>query len=170
MEVIIMDYSVYPRNDILCIDMRSLYASVEAIKLKLDPMKTMLAVVGDFNRPGSIVLAASPALKEKHGISNVSRFFEIPNDPEIVLVQANMADYLHASVEIVKLLNQYVPQEAIHPYSIDETWVTVNGTEKLFGDRWAIARLIKKDLLDELGMMCSIVIGDINLLANVVMD
>lgn len=165
-----MDYSVYPKNDILCIDMRSFYASVEATKLMLDPMTTMLAVVGDFNRPGSIVLAASPALKEKYGISNVSRFFNIPNDPEIVLVQANMADYLQASVEITKFLNQYAPKEAIHPYSIDETWITVNGLEKLFGDRWQIARMIKDDLLDTFGLTCSIGIGDNKFLAKVVMD
>ncbi len=165
-----MDYSIYPRNDILCIDMRSFYASVEAVKLGLDPMKVMLAVVGDFNRPGSIVLAASPALKKKHGISNVSRYFDIPNDPEIVLVQANMADYIHASVEITKFLNKYVPREAIHPYSIDETWITVNGTEKLFGNRWDIARLIKNDLLNEFGLTCSIGIGDNKFLAKVVMD
>lgn len=59
-----MDYSPYPRNDVLCIDMRSFYASVEAIKLGLDPMTTLLAVVGDPNRSGSIVLAASPTLKK----------------------------------------------------------------------------------------------------------
>ncbi len=165
-----MDYSIYPRNDVLCIDMRSFYASVEAIKLGYDPMKVMLAVVGDFNRPGSIVLAASPALKKKHGISNVSRYFEIPDDPEIVLVQANMADYIHQSVQITKFLNNYVPKEAIHPYSVDETWITVNGLEKLFGSRWDIAKLIKKDLLETFGLTCSIGIGDNKLLAKVVMD
>ncbi len=166
-----MDYSIYPRNDILCIDMRSFYASVEAVKLGLDPMKVMLAVVGDFNRPGSIVLAASPALKKKHGISNVSRYFDIPNnDPEIILVQANMADYIHASVEITEFLNKYAPREAIHPYSIDETWITVNGLEKIYGDRWDIARLIKDDLLNEFGLTCSIGIGDNKFLAKVVMD
>lgn len=165
-----MDYSVYPRNDILCIDMRSFYASIEAIKLGYDPMEVMLAVVGDFNRPGSIVLAASPALKQKHGISNVSRFLDIPKDPGIVLVQANMADYLHQSVEIIKFLNNYVPKKAIHPYSIDETWITVNGTEKLFGDRWQIAKQIKKDLLETFGLTCSIGIGDNKFLAKVVMD
>lgn len=165
-----MDYSIYPRNDVLCIDMRSFYASVEAIKLGYDPMKVMLAVVGDFNRPGSIVLAASPALKKKHGISNVSRYFEIPDDSEIVLVQANMADYIHQSVQITKFLNNYVPKEAIHPYSVDETWITVNGLEKLFGSRWDIAKLIKKDLLETFGLTCSIGIGDNKLLAKVVMD
>src|SRR5690625_635859 len=143
-----MDYSSYPRNDVLCIDMRSFYASVEAVKLGLDPMKVMLAVVGDINRRGSIVLAASPELKRKHGISNVSRFFELPNDPNIHVVSAHMADYLRVSVEITKLLMNYAPKEAIHPYSIDEIWITVNGLEKLFGTPWQIARLIKQDILD----------------------
>jgi|SRR5690625_3092147 len=122
-----MDYSMYPRNDILCIDMRSFYASAEAVRLGYDPMTVMLAVVGDPNRSGSIILAASPTLKEKYGISNVSRFFDLPKDPDIIIVPARMADYLHTSVEIIKFLNQYVPKEAIHPYSIDETWITVNG-------------------------------------------
>src|SRR5690625_2428314 len=119
-----MDYSSYPRNDILCIDMRSFYASVEAVRLGLDPMKVMLAVVGDTSRPGSIVLAASPALKRKHGISNVSRFNELPNDPYIHIVEANMADYLHTSLQITKLLHTFAPREAIHPYSVDEVWIT----------------------------------------------
>ncbi|MEI3606110.1 UV damage repair protein UvrX [Pseudogracilibacillus sp. SE30717A] len=165
-----MDYSLYPRNDILCIDMRSFYASVEAVKLGLDPMKTLLAVIGDISRPGSIVLAASPALKEKHGISNVSRFFELPNDPAIHIVQANMADYLHVSIQITKLLNHFAPKEAIHQYSVDEVWVTVNGLEKLFGTRQEIAILIRDAILNEHRITSAIGIGDNKFLAKVVMD
>ncbi|WP_249869980.1 DNA polymerase IV [Oceanobacillus saliphilus] len=165
-----MDYSSYPRNDVLCIDMRSFYASVEAVKLGLDPMKTLLAVVGDPNRSGSIVLAASPELKRKHGISNVSRFFELPDDPDIHIVPAHMADYLHVSVEITKLINQYVPQEAIHQYSVDEVWVTVNGLQKLFGNRWEVAKKIKHDIQESFGITSSIGIGDNKFLAKVVMD
>ncbi|GAB3792216.1 DNA polymerase IV [Virgibacillus kimchii] len=165
-----MDYSAYPRNDVLCIDMRSFYASVEAVKLGLDPMKIMLAVVGDPNRSGSIVLAASPELKRKHGISNVSRFFELPDDPDIHIVPAHMADYLKVSVEITRLINQYVPKEAIHQYSVDEVWVTVNGLEKLFGNRREVARKIKNDILDSFGITSSIGIGDNKFLAKVVMD
>lgn len=165
-----MDYSSFPRNDVLCIDMRSFYASVEAVKLGLDPMKAMLAVVGDLSRPGSIVLAASPALKKKHGISNVSRFFELPKDPEIHIVQANMADYLHVSVQITKLLHQFAPKEAIHQYSIDEVWVTVNGLEKLFGNRWEIAKKIKHAIFEKFGITSAIGIGDNKFLAKVVLD
>lgn len=165
-----MDYSIYPRNDILCIDMRSFYASVEAMKLGLDPMDTMLAVVGDLNRSGSIVLAASPRLKEKYGISNVSRYFEMPNDPEIHIVPARMADYLHVSLEITKLLKNYAPDEAIHQYSIDEVWITVNGLQRIFGNRYEIARKIKAEILDNFGLTASIGIGDNKFLAKVVMD
>src|SRR5699024_12280476 len=100
-----MHSNLYPRNDVLCIDMPSFYASTEAVRLSLDPRKVMLAVVGDTSRSGSIVLAASPTLKNKHGISNVSRFYELPDDPDIYIVEANMADYLHTSLKITKVLN-----------------------------------------------------------------
>ncbi|SFD52057.1 DNA polymerase V [Lentibacillus persicus] len=165
-----MDYSSYPRNDVLCIDMRSFYASVEAVKRGLDPMTVQLAVVGDVNRPGSIVLAASPALKKKHGISNVSRFFELPADPDIVIAPAHMADYLEVSTEITKLINQYVPKEAIHQYSVDEVWVTVNGLERLFGNRRQVAEAIRQDIQENFGITCAIGIGDNKFLAKVVMD
>lgn len=160
-----LDYSPYPRNDVLCIDMRSFYASVEAVKLGKDPMKVMLAVVGDPNRPGSIVLAASPALKKRYGISNVSRYFELPNDPNIIIVPAHMGDYLKVSIEITKLLHDYAPPEAIHQYSIDEVWVTVDGLQKLFGNPWDIARKIQNEILDRFGITSSIGIGDNKFLA-----
>src|SRR5699024_11141408 len=136
----------------------------------LDPMKVMLAVVGDTTRPGSIVLAASPALKKKHGIGNVSRYFELPSDSDIYIVQANMASYLHTSLKITQLLNRYAPKEAIHPYSIDEIWVTVNGLERLLGNRMEIAHHIKHAILTEFGITCTIGIGDNKFLAKVVMD
>ncbi|WP_204498468.1 DNA polymerase thumb domain-containing protein [Aquibacillus albus] len=165
-----MNYSDFPRNDVLCIDMRSFYASVECLKNGLDPMQAMLAVVGDKKRSGSIILAASPELKRRHGVKNVSRYFDLPNDPAIYVVEAKMGDYLRVSVEITKLINQYVPKEAIHQYSVDELWVTVNGLEKLYGNRWNVARLIKQELYDTMGLTCSIGIGDNKFLAKVVMD
>ena len=165
-----MDYSQYPRNDVLCVDMRSFYASVEAVRLGLDPNSTLLAVVGDLSRPGSIVLATSPALKKKYHLQNVSRFFELPKDPTIHLIEANMADYVHTSIEITKLLYRFAPQEAIHQYSVDEVWVTVNGLEKLFGKRWEVAVKIKKTIWEELGLPSAIGIGDNKFLAKVVLD
>src|SRR5699024_7792830 len=154
----------------LCIDMRYFYASIEDVRLGLDPMKVMLAVVGDISRSGSIVLAASPTLKKKHGISNVSRFYELPDDPDIYIVEANMADYLHTSLKITKLLNTFVPKEAIHPYSIDEVWVTVNGLKKLYDNRFEVANQIQQTILNTLCSTCVVRIGDNKFLAKVVME
>jgi len=165
-----LDYSIYPRHDVLCVDMRSFYASVEAVKLGLDPNEALLAVVGDLKRPGSIVLATSPALKKKYHLQNVSRFFELPKDPAIHFIEANMADYVHTSIAITKLLYRFAPAEAIHPYSVDEVWVTVDGLEKLFGNRWDIAIKIKNTIREELGLPAAIGIGDNKFLAKVVLD
>src|SRR5699024_10844296 len=122
------------------------------------------------SRPGSIVLAASPALKSNHGISNVSRFYELPNDPAIHIVEANMADYLHTSLEITRLLHTFAPKEAIHPYSIDEVWVTINGLKKLFINRFENLNHIQKAILSEYEIISVIAIGDNKFLAKVVMD
>ncbi|MFD2924130.1 DNA polymerase IV [Halobacillus naozhouensis] len=165
-----MDYSIYPRNDVLCIDMRSFYASIECVKRGLDPKTALLAVVGDTNRRGSIVLAASPFLKKKHGISNVSRFFELPEDPELVIAPAHMGDYLAVSVEITKMMKNFVPKEAIHVYSVDELWVTVNGLRKLYGSPYEIAKLIQSRIREQFGIECVVGIGDNKFLAKVVMD
>ncbi len=165
-----MDYSSFPKHNVLCIDMRSFYASIECVKRGLDPMTTMLAVVGDKNRSGSIILAASPALKQRHGVKNVSRYFELPKDPDIYVVEAKMGDYVHMSMEITKLLHLYVPKEAIHPYSVDEMWITVDGLEHLYGNAQEIAQMIKDEIYDTMGLTCAIGIGDNKFLAKVVMD
>ncbi|EKS8379404.1 hypothetical protein QC477_005416 [Bacillus cereus] len=59
------DYSILPNRIILCVDLhlRSSYTSVSCIKMGLDPMYTKLAVVGDVNKNGSIVLSVTPPLK-----------------------------------------------------------------------------------------------------------
>ncbi|KMP37562.1 hypothetical protein TU52_02415 [Bacillus cereus] len=68
------DYSILPDRIILCVDLRSFYASVSCIKMGLDPLHTKLAVVGDVNRNGSIVLAATPPLKAM-GVKKLARFY-----------------------------------------------------------------------------------------------
>lgn len=68
------DYSLLPNRIILCVDLRSFYASVSCIKKGLDPRYTKLAVVGDINRSGSIVLAATAPLKAL-GIKKMARFY-----------------------------------------------------------------------------------------------
>lgn len=72
--ITLYDYSLLPNRIILCVDLRSFYASVSCIKKGLDPRYTKLAVVGDVNQSGSIVLAATPPLKAL-GIKKMARSY-----------------------------------------------------------------------------------------------
>lgn len=66
-------------DNILCIDLKSFFASVEAVERGLDPFKTNLVVADPSRGNGAICLAITPAMK-KLGIKNRCRIFEIPKN------------------------------------------------------------------------------------------
>jgi DNA polymerase V len=166
----VIDYDALPKKTIFCIDMKSFYASCSAVMLGLDPLTCYLAVVGDTERQGSIVLAASPKLKKDFSIKTGSRLFEIPNDPRIHIVNAKMGSYLQISMALTKLFNRYVPKECIHTYSVDESFLQVDGTEKLWGDKWTLAEKIKREMMQEFGLPCAIGIGPNMLMSKLCLD
>jgi DNA polymerase V len=165
-----IDYDKLPHDSIICIDMKSFYASVEAVARNFDPMKVFLAVVGDKKRPGSVVLASSPMLKRVYRIKTGNRLFEIPDDSRIKIVNARMGLYLQKSIQITRLLSEFVPVEAIQVYSIDEAWLKINGTERLFGNKWNVAKLIQNRILKEFKLPSSVGIGPNMFLSKVAMD
>jgi DNA polymerase V len=165
-----VDYSTMPKHHILCIDMKSFYASCSAVMLGLDPLDCHLAVVANKERPGSVVLAASPRLKKDFGIKTGSRMFEIPDDPRIILAEPKMATYLRISTEITRLFHRYVPKEAIHVYSVDESFLKVDGAHPLWGDARTIAAKIKDEIEREFQLPCAIGIGPNMLLAKLCLD
>jgi DNA polymerase V len=165
-----VDYSTVPQNKILCVDMKSFYASCSAVMLGLDPLNCYLAVVGNKERQGSVVLAASPRLKKEFGIKTGSRLFEIPKDPRINVVEPSMATYLRISTEITRVFNRYVPKEALHVYSVDESFIKVDGVIHLWGDAYTIAKKIKDDIMREFQLTCTVGIGPNMLMAKLCLD
>jgi DNA polymerase V len=165
-----IDYNEMPRQQILCIDMKSFYASCAAVMEGLDPLESYIAVVGDKKRQGSIVLAASPRMKKEFGIKTGSRMFEIPEDPRIHLLEPKMATYLRISTEITRVFHRYVPKEAIHTYSVDESFVKVDGATDIWGDAPTIARKMKNDIEREFQLPCAIGIGPNMLLSKLCLD
>ncbi len=165
-----VDYSILPQNKILCVDMKSFYASCSAVMKGLDPLNCYLAVAGNLDRQGSVVLAASPRLKKEFGIKTGSRLFEIPEDPRIEIVEPKMATYLRISTEISRVFNRYVPKEAIHTYSVDESFIKVDGALHLWGDARTIAEKIRDDIEREFQLPCAVGIGPNMLLAKLCLD
>jgi DNA polymerase V len=58
-----------PNRTIACLDLRSFYASCAAADLGLDVMEEAIAVIGDIEKKGSVVLAASPRMKKEFGVN-----------------------------------------------------------------------------------------------------
>lgn len=165
-----INYEELPDDKILCVDIRSFFASIEAVEHGWDPLEVCLAVVGDKSRSGSVVLAASPALKEKYNIKTGSRLYEIPEKKEIKIVEARMGLYLKRSLQITLLFREFVPLDAIHVYSIDESWLKLAGTERLFGDKLQVARMIKERIERDFALPSSMGLGPNMFLAKVAMD
>lgn len=158
------------KKKILCIDMKSFYASCSALAIGLDPLNCYLAVVADIHRPGSVVLAVTPKLKQDFGVQTGSRLFQIPKDPRIHIVNAQMALYLDQSAEIAKFLTSYVPFESLHIYSVDECFLQADGTERLWGPARTLAEKIKAGMLEKYGLTCAIGIGPNMLMAKLCLD
>ena len=164
------DYSILPNRIILCVDLRSFYASVSCIKMGLDPMYTKLAVVGDVNRNGSIVLAATSPLKAL-GVKKMARLYEIPRRKDILVVNPIMGTYIKCSNYITKLALQYVPIEDFHQYSIDEFFMDITDSIHLFAnDPYEFALKFKSEIYAKTRIECTIGIGPNPLMSKVALD
>ena len=83
----------------LCIDLKSFYASVEAVERRLDPFKANLVVADPSRGRGAICLAVTPALKNL-GVKNRCRLFEIPEKIEYITAKPRMKYYMDYSAHI----------------------------------------------------------------------
>lgn len=165
-----MMQTALPNRSIICIDMKCFYASCIALIEGLDVMQIPIAVIANFNQPGSVVLAASPPMKERFKIKTGNRLFEIPKHPDIRLFEPKMDFFLDMSVAITKLIMQYVPREAIHVYSVDECFVDLTGTEKLWGAPEVTAKAIQQAIFEQFHIPSSIGMGPNMLIAKLALD
>ena len=75
---------------------------------------------------------------------------------------------MEASRHFVKMLRQFSP--IVEQYSIDEAWVDMTGTERLWGAPRLAAEQIRQRILDELGFTVNIGISSNKLLAKMAGD
>lgn len=88
------NYEKEKRDDMLCIDMKSFYASVECVERDLDPLKTLLVVMSGEQSSGGLVLSSSPMAKTELGITNVTRNYDVPKDSRLLVVPPRMNLYI----------------------------------------------------------------------------
>ncbi|MFC6316122.1 Y-family DNA polymerase [Lapidilactobacillus achengensis] len=167
------DYQQEPVRTIMMIDSKSFYASVESVERGLNPLKSILVVVSQAPNTGGggLVLAASPMAKKLYGISNVSRYYELPDDPRLLKVPPRMNLYIKKNLEINAIFQKYAAREDIHVYSIDESMLDLTQSWRLYGrSPQETARKIQQEIRAKVGVYTTVGIGDNPLLAKLAMD
>ena len=125
-------------------------------------------VAGDKASRHSIILAKSIPAK-KYGIqTGEPLFLALEKCPDLVVVPPDYELYVEASRHFVQMLRQFSP--IVEQYSIDEAWVDMTGTERLWGSPRLAAEQMRKRILGELGFTVNIGISSNKLLAKMAGD
>lgn len=160
------------QKEILAIDLKSFYASVECINRNLDPFQTPLVVADESRGDGTIVLAASPFIKEKYHVKSRCRLYEVPkNIPGLIIAEPSMKTYLKVSAEINSIYLDYVSEEDMFVYSIDESFLDCTHYLKISNDTpTTYARKIINDIKRKTGLTVTAGIGKNMFMAKACMD
>ena len=146
--------------------MDAFYASVE---VRDDPSLRGLPVcVGGPSEQRGVIAAASYEARAfgVHSAMPTARAKELC--PDLVLLPADFDKYTQTSRQIMAIFHRYTP--LVEPLSLDEAFLDVSGSERLFGDAESIGRAIKKDILKELSLVASIGIAPSKFLAKLASD
>lgn len=156
-------------RNIICIDLKSFFASCECIERNLNPFTTPL-VVAEPNRQGAITLAVTPYMK-KLGIKSRGRIFEIPKKITYITARPRMSLYIKKSTEVVNIYLDYVSKEDLHIYSIDECFLDVTDYLKMYKKTTKeLAIDIMNKVYEKTRLCATAGIGPNLLLAKVAMD
>lgn len=141
---------------------------VKVLGESLDLREVPSVVAGDKESRHSIILAKSIPAK-KYGIQTGEPLFQaLEKYPELTVVQPDYPLYVEASRHFVSMLRQFSP--AVEQYSIDEAWVDMTGTGRLFGDPRLAAEQMRSRIEEDLGFTVNIGISSNKLLAKMAGD
>lgn len=138
---------------ILHSDMNNFYASVECMldpKLKGHPV----AVCGSTEERHGIVLAKNYEAK-KYNIQTGEVTWQAKQKcRDLIVVQPHYEQYIKYSKLAREIYSRYT--DLIQPFGMDECWLDVSGSTKLFGTGYEIAKQISETIKFELGLTVSI--------------
>ena len=138
---------------ILHCDMNNFYASVECMlnpQLKGKPV----AVGGDVENRHGIILAKNYEAK-KYGVKTGEALWQAKQKcPNLLIVPPHYEEYLKYSRLAHSIYAEYT--DLIEPYGMDEVWMDITGSTKLFGGGEKVANELRERVKFELGLTISV--------------
>lgn len=138
---------------ILHSDCNNFFASVEC-RMRPELADVPMAVAGDRESRHGIILAKNE-LAKKFGIQTAEPIWQAKRKcPALVTVPPRHELYLEYSDKINGIYTEYT--DRVEKFSIDESWLDVTGSTRLFGDGKTIADTIRERVKRELGISVSV--------------
>lgn len=138
---------------ILHCDLNAFFASVE-LRNRPDLEDKPVAVCGSEELRHGIVLAKNE-LAKKAGIQTAMTVWQARQlCPGLVCLPPHMGEYIEQSKKVRAIYEQYTDQ--VEPFGIDECWLDVTGSQKLFGSGYEIAEKIRVQVKETLRLTVSI--------------
>lgn len=137
----------------LHVDLDAFFASVEI--LDHPQWKNLPVIVGGKPEDRRSVVSTASYEARKFGVhSAMPTAVAARLCPEGIFVHPRMERYLELSEKIMEIFAQYSPD--VQQISIDEAFIDLSGTERLFGPSELTAQKIKKQVKDETGLTVSV--------------
>lgn len=138
---------------ILHSDMNSFYASVETM-LNPELKGKAMAVGGSTEKRNGIILAKSE-LAKKAGVKTAMALWEARQCcADLIIVQPQYDQYIKYSKLAREIYGRYT--DRVEPFGMDECWLDVTESAKLYGSGEKIAEEIRQTIKMELGLTVSI--------------
>jgi len=160
-----LHYSGSVPATLIHLDMDAFYASVE--QRDHPELRGQPVIVGGHPRRG-VVLAASYEVRPFGVRSAMSMAVAMRKAPKAVVVPPRMAAYEAASEQIFAILGSVTP--LIEPLSLDEAFLDVGSSTKLFGSPAHIARTLRARIAAEIGLPSSAGIAEVKFAAKIASD
>ena len=113
-----------------------------------------MAVCGSVDDRHGIVLAKNE-LAKKYGIETAETVYSAKKKcRELVIAPPHHQEYVKYSHRVSEIYARYT--DMIEPFGIDESWLDVTASEKIFGDGVTIANKIREAVKREIGITVSV--------------
>ena len=153
------------RRVILHLDMDAFFASVE--QRDQPHLQGKPVIVGGSRRRGVVSAASYEA--RKFGVHSAMPMFRaVRLCPHAVFLPGRMRRYVEISRGIISLIRQYTP--LVQPASIDEAFLDLSGTRRLWGDPQEVARDMSRRIREKFHLTCSIGLAPNKFLAKLASD
>jgi DNA polymerase-4 len=148
------------------IDMDAFFVSVEEI---FDPsLKGKPVVVGGKSDERGVVSAASYAARRFGVHSAMPLRTAYKMCPQAIFVPGHPERYREYSGRVFEILNRFSPK--VEMASIDEAYIDMTGTERLFGPPFRAAHQLHEAVKKETALNCSVGIASSRLVAKITSD